>query len=315
MLPTQFRLSLLKLFAAILIFGTVPASISSVSADAFSLGLLRLCAATLAFSVILLASGKFRELRRLSGKEWQTLLLIGFLFGLHWLTYILSIKKGGPAIGAIGFTTYGVQIPLLGWLFGFGRPSLRTFLAFALAISGASLCLIENNKERPQIESAVAETDAAIPPETSSTASGGLAVWLVVALLSGTFYAGLPLLHQRNAHLSNSVRTWAQFTFALPVFLLTLPMAEGNFPREEIWLLAHLALIVTVVGHFLWVQGATELPIALTGVLAYLQLPSSLFCAWLFVDEPLTAAMLVGAMLVIVGNLIAISDRRKQSAA
>ena len=305
--PTSFRLSLLKAFAAILIFGTVPASIRFVSADAFSLGLLRLSVAASAFSVILLLSGKISQLRALSRGDWRTLIVVGLLFGLHWLTYISSIKQGGAAIGAIGFTTYGVQIPLLGWLFGFGRPSARTFLAFALAITGAALCLLETTADQAPVTSPNTTSDSI----AVAAAPSPQPIWLLVAILSGTTYAGLPLLHQRNTHLSHTVRTWAQFAFALPVFLLTIPLAEWDFPRDEFWLLAHLALIVTVVGHFLWVQGATELPLILTGVLAYLHLPASLTIAWLCIDEPLTAIMMLGACLVIVGNLIAISDRIK----
>lgn len=310
--PASFRLSLLKAFAAILIFGTVPAAISFVSADAFSLGLLRLSVAASAFSVILLLSGKLSELRGLSRIDWRTLVVIGLLFGLHWLTYISSIKQGGAAIGAIGFTTYGVQIPLLGWLFGFGRPAPRTFLAFALAISGAGLCLLETSaNQAPKTHQSTTSQSTISQSLPVAAAPSSQPIWLLVAILSGTTYAGLPLLHQRNTHLSHTVRTWAQFVFALPVFLLTLPLAEWNFPRDEIWLLAHLALIVTVVGHFLWVQAATELPLTLTGVLAYLHLPASLTIAWLCIDEPLTATMLLGACLVIVGNLIAISDRSR----
>lgn len=304
----SFRLSLLKAFAAILIFGTVPAAISFVSADAFSLGMLRLIVAASAFSLILLLSGKLSQLRALSRTDWRTLVVIGLLFGLHWLTYISSIKQGGAAIGAIGFTTYGVQIPLLGWLFGFGRPAPRTFLALALAISGAGLCLLESSTNQAPA------TRQSTNPQSLPVAAAASAqpIWLLVAILSGTTYAGLPLLHQRNTHLSHSVRTWAQFAFALPVFLLTIPLAEWNFPRDEFWLLVHLALIVTVVGHFLWVQAATELPLTLTGVLAYLHLPASLTIAWLCINEPLTNTMILGACLVIVGNLIAISDRKNE---
>ncbi|QDT01305.1 DMT family transporter [Adhaeretor mobilis] len=295
MVPAYLRIPLLKAAIAILLFGTVPAALSHVSTDSFSLGLVRLLVPAIALTAMLAAAKQLHQVGQLTWTQWKVVITIGLLFGLHWLTYFLSIKEGSAAIGAIGFTTYGVQIPLLGWLFGFGRPSLRTFAALGLALCGAAFCVLDSLTEVPALSS----TDQ--PKQ--------LGAWIIVGVLSGTIYAALPLLHQRYAEIPNAVRTWGQFAFALPVFLLTAPLAEWNFPVDQLWLIVYLSLVITLAAHFLWIQAATVLPISITGVLAYLQLPTSLAFAWLLIDEPITLSMLFGAALVIVANAMAISDR------
>jgi drug/metabolite transporter (DMT)-like permease len=223
-------------------------------------------------------------------RHWRILTAVGVSFGLHWLTYFQSIKIANASIGSLGFSTCGVQLPLLGWLFGFGRPSAAALVGVALAMIGSVLCI----------------------PDYS--AAEGLALGMAIGILSGTLYAVLPLLHQRHAHLDNELRTWAQFVFALPVFLLTAPMADWSpISMRDFWLIIHLGLVVNLIGHYLWVQVATELPLSWTSALGYLQLPASLVFNYALVGEQFTSSMLVGAGCIIVGNALALNTSRRRA--
>lgn len=266
-------------------FGTAPASIKAVALDPYSLGIVRLGAAALVLSLLLNRQGVLTpaQAAQWPRRTWVALAVLGVVFGLHWLAYFVSIAWASATIGAIGFTTFGVQLPLLGWMFGFGRPHLRTWAALAMALAGAMLCL----------------------PQWSFSASD--APGLVVAIVSGTFYAALPLLHQRFADLDDGLRTWGQFCFALPVFLALAQWAEWNWRASDVWLLVNLTLVITVAGHYLWVQAISDLPVQITAVLAYLQLPTSVFFAWLMLGEQVSPAVGVGAALVIGGNVLAVS--------
>ena len=104
------------------------------------------------------------------------------------------------------------------------------------------------------------------------------------------------MLHQRHARLDHELRTWAQFTFALPVFLFTAPAADWSLSTQDFWLVLHLGLVVNLIGHYLWVQVSTNLPLAVTSVLGYLQLPVSLAFNYFFIGEKLTSGMLAGAV-------------------
>lgn len=49
-------------------------------------------------------------------RNWFDLFIIGAIFGLHWLTYFLSIKLSSASIGVIGVSTFGIHLLILNWL-------------------------------------------------------------------------------------------------------------------------------------------------------------------------------------------------------
>jgi drug/metabolite transporter (DMT)-like permease len=58
------------------------------------------------------------------------------------------------------------------------------------------------------------------------------------------------------------------------------------------------------------VQVSTELPLTWTSALGYLQLPASLAFNVLLTDERLTTATLLGAALIIAGNVLALGTTK-----
>lgn len=289
---TNYRSSLLKVAIATVLFGSAPAAIRVIGLDTYALGIWRLSLSAIGMTV-LLAMKRGTYVGSLVGEvraHWRLLVAVGVCFGLHWLTYFQSIKLASASIGAIGFSTCGVQLPLLGWAFGFGRPTLAAMAGVGLAMAGSWLC---------------------VPAEAE--VSGALA-GLLIGILSGTFYAALPMLHQRHAHLDNELRTWGMFVFALPVFLVMAPAATWTMTARDAWLVFHLGVVVTLLGHYLWVQVSTELPLQLTSVLGYLQLPASLLLNYLLIDEELTQAMIAGGACIVAGNLLALSTPLQSAA-
>jgi len=278
--------TLAKALWATVVFGSVPACIRLMRMDSYALGVWRLGLA--AAGMTLLLRWKGRSLRSLGDAvrhHWPMLTAVGLCFGLHWLTYFLSIKWANASIGSLAFSTCGVQLPLLGWAFGFGRPRPAAMLGVALAMTGSWLCL------------------------PTSAPGDGMVAGLIVGILSGTLYACVPMLHQRHAHLDNELRTWAQFVFALPVFLVTAPAADWSLTVQDFWLALYLGLVVNLVGHYLWVQVSTVLPLAKTSALGYLQLPASLAFNVALVGERLTGGMLAGGACIIAGNFLALGLR------
>jgi drug/metabolite transporter (DMT)-like permease len=285
--PIQ-RSSLAKALWATLLFGSVPACVRVMDMDSYALGLWRLGLAAVGMTAILLVQGRtFASLAAEVRRDWPVLTAVGVAFGLHWLTYFQSIKIGNASIGALGFSTCGVQLPLLGWAFGFGRPSAAAMVGVALAMAGSALSL------------------------PAADEGGRLALGMAIGILSGTLYAALPMLHQRHARLDHELRTWAQFVFALPVFLITAPAADWSLTVRDFWLVLHLGLVVNLIGHYLWVQISTELPLPVTSALGYLQLPASLAFNWLLIDEKLTPQMLAGASCIVAGNALALGVTRR----
>jgi drug/metabolite transporter (DMT)-like permease len=134
-------------------------------------------------------------------------------------------------------------------------------------------------------------------------------IGLCLGILSGFFYAFLPILQQRHAHLPTTVRALGQFVFGLTVFLLFLPLSDWHLSTND-WLgLLFLGIMCTLVSHTLWVRLTTVLSTRTTSVIYYLYVPVSLVLSVLVLREHVDAAMMSGAGLIILANVIGVMQR------
>ncbi len=267
---------------ATFIFASAPSCIRAVQLDAISLGIVRLGLASAGMTVVLLLKRKLTlaELRSWSRQTWKAMLLVGLAFGCHWVLFFLSIKIGNAAIGAIGFSSYGVQVLLLGWLFGFSRVTSIDLVGLCLALLGTILLFPEFNLQNSQT------------------------LGLAIGILSGTLAACLPLLHQHHATVDADLRTWGQFVIGLVVFLTLWPFAKWEFRASDTGLILYLGLFIAWIGHGLWVRVSTVLSTTTISILTYLYLPAALTISFLTLGEKLSGRMLFGAVLVLIANAL-----------
>lgn len=275
-------------FIALALFGCIPVAVKYVHANAYTIGIVRLGVAT-AFVV----AGVLyrRELRMLPRRETLMIVLIGALFFAHWLTYFLSIKIASASIGAIGLSTYGVDLLILGALAGHGRIKAVDLVAVILAVAGAIVVV-------PGFEG-------------GSRALAGMAL----ALLSGFFYATLPILHQRIAHVPTSIRTLGQFGVALVLFLLFLPKSNWNLDARDWAALLFLAVGATLIAHTLWVRVTTAISPAAASVVYYGNVPFAVLLGVVVLGEPLTWRTVAGAGLIIAGGVVGLVPQMRARAA
>ncbi|MEM9660017.1 MAG: DMT family transporter, partial [Planctomycetota bacterium] len=278
------RDAFIRALMAVTLFGSVPACIRwtvNTGMNSYAVGTVRLGIAALAMTAVLAVKGKLhsRALAERPIREWAALAGMGVFFGIHWCLYFLSIELSNSSLGALSFSTYGFQLVLLGWALGLSVVSVWDVLGIVTAATGSVLIL-------PSLDFESRQTSG-----------------VLLGVLSGSFYAFLPVLHQKNAHLDGDVRTWAQFAFALPVFLLFLPRAswEGGL---QVWIaLLYMSLAVTLVGHALWIQASTALSTTTTSVLSYLYVPIAMAAGVIFLGEHLSSRTLVGATCILAGNI------------
>ena len=271
---------------ALILFGCLPVTIKLISADPFTIGIFRLAVATIGVAIINALRG---EVRRVSASDLARLAMLGFFFFAHWLTFFFSIKASSASVGAIGLSTYGIDLLILGALFGNTRFRPIDALAVLVAAGGALLVI-------PRLD-------------FGSDAAFGM----LLACLSGLFYAALPILHQRWSHISTSTRTVGQFAFALMFFLLFLPRTNWSLGSRDWAGLLFLAIGVTLIGHSLWVHATTRLPSNITSIIYYGNIPIALLLSVVVLGEPLSARMIIGAALIIaagVAGLLHAADRR-----
>jgi len=257
----------------------VPVLVSSVAANEVTIGLVRVGIACVVLTPLLLWHKSFIEL---TSKDWFYLLLIGMIFGLHWWTYFYAIKNSTPSLGALSLTTYGIHLVWINWLISAQRPKFSDVFAVLLCFCGCIIVV-------PSADMANQVTQA-----------------FLVGVFSGLLYALLPFLHQRVNHLSTTVRSWGQFSFAGLFFLFFWPQIDWQLSINDWQLLIILGVVSTLIAHTLWVKVSTELPSILVSAFYYLYIPIAMALSYFFLDEPMTAAKLSGATLIVASCLLGI---------
>jgi drug/metabolite transporter (DMT)-like permease len=278
-------------FLTVVIFSSAPACVRAVSLNTITQGIVRLGLASLGMTIFLLWRNKLTWAAMMSWdrRTWRALLLAGISFGIHWLLFFSSIKLANAAIGAIGFSTYGLHLLLLGWFFGLSTVTKLDLLGLVLACAGTYFLI----------------------PEFSF--QNDYTLGLIIGILSGLAAAVLPLIHQQNSQIDVHIRAWGQFTFALPLFFFLWPYTDWTIVPSEIPLILWLGLGIALVGHGMWVHVTTVLSTTTVSILSYLYLPTSLLFGYLMLgeNERLTGRMLVGTGLVLIANGLVIWSQSK----
>lgn len=267
---------------ALTLFGAIPVIVRGISANAYTIGIVRLSIATAGMFALMAIR---RELAMPRRRDLGRLAIIGLLFFGHWLTLFLGIKASSASIAAIGLSTYGVHLLILGAIFSHERIHFSDVLAVLLAAAGA----------------------VAVIPEFRL--SNEIALGMLLSSLSALLYASLPILHQRWSHIPTGIRALGQFGFALLFFLLFAGRSEWTLTARDWAGLLFLAVAVTLVGHSLWVRVTTRLSPAATSIIYYGNIPIAIALGVVLLGEPLTARTVAGALLIIGGSLFGLARR------
>jgi drug/metabolite transporter (DMT)-like permease len=273
-----------QVFVALFLFGCIPVVVRWVHANPYTIGIVRLAIASLGVAAIMAVRGQFR---RLPPRDVARLAIIGVIFFGHLLTFFLAIKASSASIGAIGLSTYGVDLLLLSAFVSRTRPRVTDLVAVTAAATGAIL-VVPSFDVRDEVF-----------------------VGMLLACGSALLYASLPLLHQRWSHIPTSLRAFGQFFFALIGFSLFLGKANWDLGARDWAALLFLAIGVTLIGHTLWIRVTTSLSPATTSVLYYGNIPIAIALSVLLLGEPLTVRVLCGAGLIVGGSVFGLLSRRE----
>lgn len=278
----------LEAFLAILLFGCIPVVVRWVHANPYTIGIVRLAIASIGVASILAIRG---ELRRVGRRDAGRLAIIGLLFFGHLLTFFLAIKASSASVAAIGLSTYGVDLLILGAVFGGQHTRLTDILAVLAAATGAILVV-------PSLD-----------------LHNRILIGMLLSCASALMYASLPLLHQRWSHIPTSTRALGQFFVAFLAFSLFLPKANWDLGTRDWAALLFLSIGVTLIGHSLWIKVTTHLSPAMTSVVYYANIPIAIALSVLLLGEPLTTRTVIGATLIIGGSVFGLLARRNRVSA
>jgi drug/metabolite transporter (DMT)-like permease len=262
-----------RLFAAITIFSFVPIVVKLTSANPFTIGFFRLI---LASSLLSLVWKKKIDFLAFKKRSFWKLLLIGLCFFAHWLTYTFSVKVSGPSFTVMGMATYGVQLIFYGSLFLNYNVNKKNIFCLIFILIGVALVI----------------------PNWSM--GNNTTLGLVLALVSASFYAAIPILLQKSHEFNQETRVFYQFSIALIGYTFLLPFSDYQSLALNDWLaLIFLGVFGTFIAHTLWSGLVSSLPTTTTGISYYLITPSAMFISFIVFEEVLSFWQILGACIIL----------------
>ncbi len=274
-----------ELFASLLFMAAVPVIIKFTSVNPITIGIVRLLIASLLMSIFLLIK---KQKISLNFKNLKNLFIIGLIFSIHWISYFYSIKISTASIGILGASTYGIHLIFLGWIFLKTKPTWMDGLAIIIALMGTYMIIPE------------------------FTLSNDITAGLLLSILSGLFFAFLPILHQKNQHMPNNVRSFGQYIFALPLFLVLGHQFEFSWKPSDIYSLLYLGIFGTFLAHSFWINVTTKLPTTFTSLIFYVVIPFSMILSYVWLDEVMNIDKILGALFIILANVLGILRKFKR---
>lgn len=260
----------------------VPVFIKYTHANPFTIGIIRLLIASF---LIIGYMVYIKEKIPLRGYYIRKLALIGFVFSIHWITYFYGIKIATASIGILGASTYGIHLIILGWIFLSAKPRIIDIVAIILAFIGTYIIIPEFSLEN------------------------NITLGLVLSIISGLFFALLPILHQKNQFLSGSQRAFGQYVFAIPLFLLFFNKFDFDLQPTDWYSLLYLGVFGTFLAHSLWINVTTKLHTAISSLIFYAIIPMTMTLSYLWLGEDMSVNKILGAIMIVFANVIGISSR------
>ena len=257
---------------AIFIFALVPLAIKSTNASAITICFIRLLMTVGILSLIWARKIQFKYRE----KSFKKLVVLGIVFFFHWISYAYAVKLGGPSIGVLGLSTYGIQLLVASSLF-LGHKISRAEL-FCLILCAIGVVLI--------VPSWQLANDSTI---------GG-----ILALFSATCFAFIPILHKNSQEYNRETRIFFQFFGAFVCFSLFVGSTKWSHLNLHDWgMLIFLGLFGTLIAHSFWAHITTKISPTAAGMSYYSIAPITLVLSHFFLGERFSFTQILGAIIVI----------------
>lgn len=286
--PRERLWGLARVASAGLIWGTIPLIIRAADGAPAIAVFFRMAFAGLVVAAVMLVTGEWRELGRLSLRKYVQVGGQGLLLTVNWLLFLTSLDLTNVATAELLAYTGPVFVAALAPFVTREVFDRRIILPLALALGGIAVILA---------------------PQGLAVASGRELLGAGLAFTSALTYAALLLRSKKILRdISSSALMIIEYGVACTVLapFVALAYARGDVPSSPT---AYGALITLGVVHsaftgFIFLGGLRRLRTDHAAILMYLEPASAVVFAAIFLGEPLTAATLVGGALVIGGGVL-----------
>jgi O-acetylserine/cysteine efflux transporter len=199
---------------------------------------------------------------------------------------------GVRAISASVATVISALIPIL--VVAFARVRFRQRLrgrqAIALTLAFVGVALVAGGDPRDLIGA----------PGRSAVV--GELLMLISAVAVAVYYVlGIGLVPAGSVMAVAAISSLAGAAALLPIAGWELQHAPARITGVSVFAVLYLALLVTVVGLWIWFSALTQLPASVAALLQYLQPVVGVAASWLLFGDPIGARFLAGAGLVLLG--------------
>lgn len=255
------------------------------SAPVLAAAAYRVLLATVVFAPFV-ASGRSRELRDLAGSDWISIVVAGLALAIHFALWIASLAYTSVASSVVLVDTTPFFIGLVShWLLR--RPCGRSFwMGLVVAFAG---CLV------------VFHGDWRGAPGSSTgnaLALGGAIAMAVYFMAGGTARRRLSLL----------AFVWPVYGTAAAALIVAAVISRTPLRGFSAWTWLYLfllALIPQCVGHTCYNLALRWISPAKVALISLAEPVGATLLAYLFLDEPLTAAKVVGGGIILLGIYLA----------
>jgi len=268
--------------ASLILMAGVPVFIKFTNANSYTIGIVRLLIATFLIGLLIIYK---KEKLPFKIEYIKKLVVIGIIFSIHWITYFISIKISTASIGILGASTYGIHLIFLGWIFLKSKPRIIDIFTIVFAFWGTYLII----------------------PEFSL--KNNITLGLAISIISGLFFAMLPILHQKSKFISGTYRALGQYIFAIPLFLFFTPYYNFDLNKSDWYSLLYLGICGTFMAHTLWINVTTKLNTTITSLIFYIIIPITMTVSYFWLGEEMKFDKILGALMIVTANVISILSR------
>ena len=204
------------------------------------------------------------------------LLLSSVLMMIHWIFFYQAIQVSSVSIGVISMFTYPLITSLLEpfWL---KKPfKIKLIFETIIILLGLYILLDFNN--------------------SNTNVLLGIS-WGILAAFTFTLrnLISRPLLQ-------NISSLWVMTCNVVVSALVLAPFSitiTYSISSSNLILIVISGILVSGVGHSLFLQSMQSLPASFSSLFATIQLPCAILASWLFLKEPITPSILIGGCLIL----------------
>ncbi|MCD4816495.1 MAG: DMT family transporter [Methanosarcinales archaeon] len=248
----------------------------------------RLLFGLVAIAIFFACCRRLSEMRLVQKKQY--ILLLGLLQAGTMLSYFISVKHTSVSIAVLLLYTAPVYVTLLSPFLLKEYINRRSIFALAISIIGVILVI------RPDT----------LFQDVDHTYLIGLAAGLV----SGVLYGGMTLT---SRYLKDDYTGTTQAAWALLITLLIFtPYSVAITQKvllDNLGVLVLFGLISTALALVLYLSGLMQVRAQNASIVALLEPASAVVFAYLILSEPITASMLAGGALILLGAVIISRER------